>query len=281
VDLLAQKIVAGEVPDLKDKKILSVNLGELVAGTSHRGVFEERVTALIKEAQDPNVLLFINDFHDVSGTGKSEGSSDMMSLLKDALSRGTLKMMGATTPDQYRKTFEKNPAFSKNFESLVIQEPDKKKMLFILRSIEQGLEKEYELTITDRALEATVNLADRYIKESRFPDKANMILHAACVRVLSNAKVLPLEISKLDMEAQALEQQHRSLTEDIGISLPSSSNQRIETELASLPARIAELKRQYQEQKEVREQSEKRLIVDEEDIVQIISERTGIPLQKL
>jgi ATP-dependent Clp protease ATP-binding subunit ClpC len=213
--------------------------------------------------------------------GKTEGSLDMAELLKPKLSDGSLRLIGATTTAEYRKTLEKDAAFSRRFENLVVHEPNKEAMLTILRKIEQSLEKHYGLTIRDSALGATVDLADRYLKERKFPDKAMLLLHQACAKVKSDATTLPLPIFNLAEKIIHLTEKQRSLTEELQFSLSPVERQQIEQQLSEIPERILALQQEYEQQKTDREKSEKKLVVDAEVIAQVISEQTNIPLTKL
>ncbi|MDR3168845.1 MAG: hypothetical protein LBU27_03695 [Candidatus Peribacteria bacterium] len=213
--------------------------------------------------------------------GKTEGSMDMAELLKPKLSDDSLRLIGATTSAEYRKTLEKDAAFSRRFENLVVQEPNKEATLTILRKIEQGLEQHYGLTIRDSALEATVDLAGTYLKERNFPDKAMLVLNQACAKVKSDATTLPLQISSLAEEITTLTEKQRSLTEELQFSLSPLKRQQIERQLSEIPGSISILQTQYHQQKTNWETSEKKLVVDEKDIAQVISEQTAIPLTKL
>ncbi|MDR2540678.1 MAG: AAA family ATPase [Candidatus Peribacteria bacterium] len=254
-ELLAQKITAGEVPDfLKNKKILKVNLGELISGSKFRGEFEERVSALIQEAKKPEVLLFIDEFHNINGAGKSEGSMGFSDLLKPELSSGNLQVIGATTTEEYRKQIEKDSALSRRFENLTIPEPTNEKMLTILRQIEQSYEKHHGVIITDNALVATVELSDKYIKDRKFPDKAIAVLDQAAARVHLQMTTLPLSITQKQQEGIDLKNTLRSLQEEVDLVKNSLEKAKIQEQIDPLPAKIEALETEYTQQKENWEQ---------------------------
>ncbi len=203
IEGIAQKIIRGDLnEDLNQKEIFALDMGLLVAGTKFRGEFEERLKAIIKEVRESKgkIILFIDEIHSIVGAGASDGSLDASNILKPALARGEINLIGATTIDEYRRKIEKDPALTRRFQAIKIQEPDFEKSVQIL----QGLKKEYEhfhsVEILDEAIESAIRLSDRYITEKFLPDKAiDLIDQAASVSKISLAKK-PLNLLKLENE---------------------------------------------------------------------------------
>lgn len=226
----------------------------MISGSKFRGEFEERVSALIQEAKKPEVLLFIDEFHNINGAGKSEGSMGFSDLLKPELSSGNLQVIGATTTEEYRKQIEKDSALSRRFENLTIPEPTNEKMLTILRQIEQSYEKHHGVIITDNALVATVELSDKYIKDRKFPDKAIAVLDQAAARVHLQMTTLPLSITQKQQEGIDLKNTLRSLQEEVDLVKNSLEKAKIQEQIDPLPAKIEALETEYTQQKENWEQ---------------------------
>jgi len=184
VEGLAQRIAAGDVPDhLKDKRILQLDMGGLLAGTKYRGEFEERLKSILEEVKKAgDVILFIDEIHTVVGAGRAEGAVDAANMLKPALARGEFQVIGATTPDEYRKYIEKDPALERRFQPVWVDEPSLEDTLEILRGLRPKIEKHHRVKITDDALEAAVKLTHRYIQNRKHPDKAIDVLDQAAAR---------------------------------------------------------------------------------------------------
>ena len=323
VEGLAQKIVNKEVPEeLQNKKILSLDLGGLVAGTKYRGEFEERMKSLIDELKkDPNIILFIDELHTIVGAGKGEGASDAGQLLKPALARGEIRVIGATTLDEYRKYIEKDPALERRFQPVYVEEPDIDTTIEILKALRPKLEKHHNVKISDKAIEAAAKLTGRYIPARRFPDKAIDALDQACARkklklVYASPEVIELERkiktldeqiiqasldgdyekeAKLKIEKANLEKQLKDLK-------AKSSNER--TRLEELQRQLEEIEKQIefysqkgdyekeaeykikkaQIEKEIKALQQKlaeSVIVTEDDVAEVIAEWTGIPISKM
>ena len=183
-EALAQRMVAGRVPvQLRGKRLMSLNMASLVAGTKYRGEFEERVRDLLQEIRRAgNVILFVDEMHTIVGAGAAEGAIDAANILKPALGRGELQMMGATTLREYRKHIEKDPALERRFRPVLVEEPDRDASLAILRGVRSGLERHHHMKITDEALEAAVDLSTRYLPELFLPDKAIDLLDEGAAR---------------------------------------------------------------------------------------------------
>jgi len=183
-EALAQKLAAGQVPDcLKGKRLIALDLPSLVAGTKYRGEFEERFKALLAEvARVGNVILFVDELHTIVGSGSAEGAIDGANLLKPALSRGAIQVMGATTLEEYRKYIEKDAALARRFQTVLIHEPDRDTALAILKGLRPKYEQHHRLAISDEALTATIDLSSRYLTGKFLPDKAVDLLDEACAR---------------------------------------------------------------------------------------------------
>ena len=190
VERLALDIAAGKVPEsIAGKRLLSLDLGSMVAGTKYRGEFEERIEAVIKEAaSDGNILLFLDELHTIIGAGGAEGSLDAANILKPALSRGEIQIIGATTVDEYRKHIEKDAALERRFQSILIEEPTQQETIKILEGLRESYEKHHNLQINDAAIEAAAYLSSRYITDRCLPDKAIDLLDEACAKARIRAK---------------------------------------------------------------------------------------------
>ncbi|MDA3955724.1 ATP-dependent chaperone ClpB [Oceanispirochaeta sp.] len=211
---LALRIVRGDVPDsLKDKQILALDLGSLVAGAKFRGEFEERLKAVIKEITDADgrIILFIDELHSIMGAGAAEGSTDASNLLKPALARGELRTIGATTLDEYRKHIEKDPAFERRFQQVYTAEPSVEDSITILRGIKERYEVHHGVRIRDEALISAAVLSDRYITSRFLPDKAIDLIDEAASRLKMEIESQPVELDRLERKILQLEIERQSL----------------------------------------------------------------------
>ena len=188
VEGLAQKIIAGDIPEvLKGKRVVQLNMGNLVAGTKYRGEFEERMRKLVKELRDcRDVILFIDEVHTIVGAGGAEGAVDAANILKPSLSRGEFQVIGATTIDEYRKNIEKDAALERRFQPVMVEEPGVDDSIRILEGLRDRYEAHHRAKITDRALEAAARLSARYITERHLPDKAIDLIDEAAARARSD-----------------------------------------------------------------------------------------------
>jgi ATP-dependent Clp protease ATP-binding subunit ClpB len=339
VEGLAQRIVRGDVPEgLKEKKVVSLDMGALIAGAKFRGEFEERLKAVLKEVQssDGQIILFIDELHTVVGAGKAEGAMDAGNLLKPMLARGELHCIGATTLDEYRKYIEKDAALERRFQTVYVDQPSVEDTISILRGLRERYEVHHGVRIKDSALVAAAVLSNRYITDRFLPDKAIDLVDEAAAKLRTEIDSMPAEldetlrrIMQLEIEREALKKESDAASKD--------RLKKIEKEVANLKSESSALKAQWQAEKEgvqrlraLREQLEqtrteiekaerqydlnraaelkygklteldrklkaeearlaekqsgKRLLkeeVDEEDIAEVVSRWTGVPVSKL
>lgn len=225
VNGLAIKLTDGSMKNLlKDKQIIEINMASLVAGTKYRGEFEEKITALVNETKEnPEVILFVDEVHTILGAGSASGSLDASNIIKPALANGDLVMIGATTLQEYRKYFETDPAFERRFQPVVLEEPSPEDTLFILNGLKENYEEYHNVTISDEAIEAAVNLSVRYITDRNLPDKALDVIDEACSR-----KLIPkLDITNsLNIESVVSEEDVRTVVSEwTGVPISDESSQ--------------------------------------------------------
>lgn len=271
---LAQKIVEGNIPEtIKDKRVITLDLSGMVAGSKYRGEFEERIKKVISEVMsDGNVLLFIDEIHTIIGAGGAEGAIDASNILKPSLARGELQLIGATTREEYRKYIEKDTALERRFQPVVVEEPSEKDTVLILKGLRESYESHHKVTITDAALEAAVKLSSRYINDRFLPDKAIDLIDEASSKVR-------LSMFKSSPEIELLEEQNAKLEEEKEEAIKAEAYEKageIKKQQAANQEEINRLK-----ELEQREKAEKQLIVDEAEIADIISSWTKIPVRKL
>lgn len=215
---LAHRIVSGDVPDsLKDKQIVALDMGSLVAGAQFRGQFEERLKAVLKEVEESNgeIILFIDELHTVVGAGASQGSVDASNMLKPALARGDLRTIGATTLDEYRKYIEKDPALERRFQPVFVGEPDIEDTVSILRGLKEKYEVHHGVRITDGAIVAAAQLSDRYISDRFLPDKAIDLIDESAAKLRIEIDSMPEELDNLDRKIKQLEIEKEALKREL------------------------------------------------------------------
>ena len=271
---LAQRIVQGNVPEmLLGKRVLSLDMGSMVAGTKYRGEFEERLKAVMDELHKAgNVLLFIDEIHTIIGAGAAEGSLDAANLLKPALSRGELQCIGATTLDEYRKHIEKDAALERRFQSVMVGEPSAEEALSILCGLRDRYEAHHKVRITDGALAAAVKLSDRYIPDRYLPDKAIDLMDEAASRVRIQACTAPLDVREQEkrLEAVLIEKKEAISHQDFEKAAALRDQER------NLNREIEEKRAEWN-----RAQTTARDVVTEEDIAQVVALWTGIPVSRM
>ncbi len=271
---LAGKIVEGSVPDtVKEKRVVTLDLSGLVAGSKYRGEFEERIKNVLKEVRaDGNVLLFIDEIHTIIGAGGAEGAIDASNILKPSLARGEIQLIGATTIDEYRKYIEKDAALERRFQPVMVEEPSEKEAVAILKGLKDKYEEHHQVTITPDAIEAAVKLSARYVSDRFLPDKAIDLIDEASSKVRLTTYATPEEIGKLEEEYARLEEQKVAAIQDEAYE------------------KAGEIKKKQQRKKErkerllakwEKEKNSRKLYVTENEIADVVSGWTKIPVKKL
>ncbi|WP_418791389.1 ATP-dependent Clp protease ATP-binding subunit [Phosphitispora sp. TUW77] len=271
---LAQRIEQGNVPEtLLSKRVVTLDLASVVAGTKFRGEFEERLKKVMEEIRSAgNIILFIDELHTLIGAGAAEGAIDAANILKPALARGELQCIGATTLDEYRKHIEKDPALERRFQPITVEEPNIEEALEILRGLRDRYEAHHRVEISDEAIEAAVRLSDRYITDRFMPDKAIDLIDEAASRVRLQTYVAPPGIKEKEKELEKIRQEKEaaiSAQEFEKAAGLRDSEQNLREELDNI-------KKDWEKQKGFEKQT-----VEEEDIAHIVSSWTGIPVSKL
>jgi ATP-dependent Clp protease ATP-binding subunit ClpB len=251
VEGLAHRIVLGDVPQiLKDKRVVALDMGALIAGAKYRGEFEDRLKAVLKEVEKAagKVVLFIDELHTVVGAGKADGAMDASNLLKPALARGELHCIGATTLDEYRKYIEKDAALERRFQPVMVNEPSVEDTIAILRGLKERYERHHGVPIRDSAIEAAATLSDRYITDRFLPDKAIDLVDEAASRVSMELHSVPTEIDEVQRRLTRLEIAARQLAEEKG-SESAKERAEIQQETDQLKQKLASLKEQWEAEK--------------------------------
>jgi ATP-dependent Clp protease ATP-binding subunit ClpC len=271
---LAQRIVAGDVPQmLKDRRVLALDMGSLVAGSKFRGEFEERLKSVMDEVKQTQgeVILFIDEIHTVVGAGAAEGAIDASNLLKPALSRGELQCIGATTSDEYRKHIEKDAALERRFQPICVEEPDVDTAIEMLRGLCPRYEAHHKVKIEESALVAAVKLSQRYITDRHLPDKAVDLIDEAASKLRIDAESLPKDLKEQEARIQQLQNQEEDASQRA--DYPAAAELR--AELLHLEEEYNSILDQWLREHKID------MVVGEEDIAQLIGRWTGIPVSRL
>lgn len=272
---LAMRIVEGDVPEiLADKRIVALDMPGLVAGTKYRGEFEERMKRVMEEVRrsDGQIVLFIDELHTLVGAGAAEGAIDASNIMKPALSRGELQCIGATTRDEYRKYIERDAALARRFQMVKVEQPSVEEAVEILKGLRSRYESHHKVEITDHALEAASRLSDRYITDRFLPDKAIDLIDEAASRVRLRAATAPQPLRDARHELGDIERQLAVVAEQSDFDRATF----LEEQKGFLTTRIAELQTQWDEQR-----ASVPLVVGEDEIAQIVTSWTGIPVSRL
>ena len=274
IEGLASRIAEGIVPEgMKEKRILTLDLSGMVAGSKYRGEFEERMKKLLREVKaDSNVILFLDEIHTIIGAGGAEGALDAANILKPSMARGEIQLIGATTISEYRKHIEKDAALERRFQPITIEEPDAELCKKIMEGLKGKYEAHHRVKIEEEALMASIQLSERYINDRHLPDKAIDVLDEACSKVSLRGYKVPENLEKL--EAMLQEMTTRKEEEIKAGNFAEASL--IHGEQEQVVKKIERLKKRFQTSQEKQE-----LLVDEEDIAAVVSSWTKIPVQKL
>ena len=274
VEGLAQEVVKGNVPEiLRDKRVIVLDLALMVAGTKYRGQFEERIKAVMDEIRkNKNVILFIDEMHTIVGAGSAEGTMDASNIIKPALSRGEMQCIGATTLNEYRKYIEKDAALERRFQSVKVEPPSIEDAITILKGLRSKYEEHHRAEITDAAVEASVKLSDRYITGRFLPDKAIDVMDEAGSRARIGAMTRPPDLKDLEAAIEELKNRKERAIKDQDFEGAASFRDQEKQAKEKLEATL----KSWRESKE-----EKRVKVDEDEILHVVSKWTGIPLKRM
>src|SRR5215204_1731553 len=274
VEGLAQEIAGGNVPELlRDKRVITLDLALMVAGTKYRGQFEERIKAVMDEIRRAkNIILFIDELHTIGGAGSAEGTMDASNIIKPALSRGEMQCIGATTLNEYRKYIEKDAALERRFQSVKVEAPSIEEAVLILKGLRPKYEEHHKAEFTDKAIEASVKLSDRYITDRYLPDKAIDLMDEAGSRARIGTMTRPPEVKGLEGDIEEIKtKKERAIKNQ---DFEGAASMRDKEKHAK--ERLESVLKEWRTTRE-----EKRVKVDEEDILHVVSKWTGIPLQRM
>ena len=274
VEGLAQMIAGGNVPEtIADRRVMTLDLSGMVAGSKYRGEFEERIKKVISEVtEDGNVLLFLDEIHTIIGAGGAEGAIDASNILKPSLARGEIQLIGATTREEYRKYIEKDAALERRFQPVVVEEPTEEQSIAILKGLRPKYEEHHKVTITDEALVAAVRLSSRYINDRFLPDKAIDLIDEAASKIRLTTYVEPAEIKSLTEDIEKLEIQKEQAIKNEAYEKAGDIKKRQQKKRE----RIEKIREKWQKEK-----TSRKLTVGEGEIADVVSGWTKIPVRKL
>lgn len=274
VEGLAQKIAEGNIPDtLKKKKIVSLDLSAMVAGSKYRGEFEERMKKALDEVKaDGNTILFVDEIHTIIGAGAAEGAIDASNILKPSMARGEIQLIGATTLEEYRKHIEKDAAFERRFQPVRVEEPEEKVAVEMLRALKDKYEMHHKVTISDEALEAAVKLSSRYVADRFLPDKAIDLIDEAASRLRLRAYTAPVSVTELEKTLAEMEKEKEAAIKTEEFEKAAE----IKKQQDALRVQLKEAKQEWETAHGGSDQ-----IVTKEDVAEVVSRWTGIPVQSL
>lgn len=274
VEGLAQEVYKGNVPEiLREKRVITLDLALMVAGTKYRGQFEERIKAVMDEIRRAgNVILFIDELHTIVGAGSAEGTMDASNIIKPALSRGEMQCIGATTLNEYRKYIEKDAALERRFQSVKVEAPSIPDAISILKGLRPKYEDHHKAEITDDAVEAAVNLSDRYITGRFLPDKAIDVMDEAGARARIAAMTRPPEVKGLEVEIEEIKAQKERAIKDQDFEGAASMRDKEKQTKEKLETVLADWRKDSEDQ---------RVTVNEDSMLQVVSKWTGIPLKRM
>src|SRR5215831_15992922 len=274
VEGLAQEIAAGNVPELlREKRVITLDLALMVAGTKYRGQFEERIKAVMDEIRrSKNIILFIDELHTIVGAGSAEGTMDASNIIKPALSRGELQCIGATTLNEYRKYIEKDAALERRFQAVKVEAPSIEEAVLILKGLRPKYEEHHKAEFTDKAIEASVKLSDRYITDRYLPDKAIDLMDEAGSRARIGTMTRPPEVKTLEAEIEEIKAKKERAIKNQDFEGAAAMRDKEKQAKEKLEAVLKEWRTTREE---------KRVKVVEEDILHVVSKWTGIPLQRM
>ena len=274
VEGLAQKIADGSIPDtLKKKKIVSLDLSAMVAGSKYRGEFEERMKKALDEVRaDGNIMLFVDEIHTIIGAGAAEGAIDASNILKPSLARGEIQLIGATTLEEYRKHIEKDAAFERRFQPVREEEPEEKVAVEMLRALKDKYEMHHKVTISDEALESAVKLSSRYVADRFLPDKAIDLIDEAASRLRLRAYTAPVSVTELEKKLAEMEKEKEESIKTEEFEKAAE----IKKQQGALRVQLKEAKQEWETAHGGSDQ-----IVTKEDVAEVVSRWTGIPVQSL
>lgn len=272
---LAQRIIESNVPEiLRGKRLVTIELAAVVAGTKYRGEFEERLRKLMQELrQAGNVMVFIDELHTIIGAGAAEGAIDASNILKPALARGELQCIGATTMDEYRKHIEKDPALERRFQLITVGEPTKEESLAILKGLRDRYEAHHKVKITDEALEAAVSLSDRYISDRFLPDKAIDLIDEAASRVRIRNYTAPPDLKEMEEKMESLRSEKEAAVRSQEFEVAA----KLRDQEHKFKEELGELKKDWEQKIGTSDLA----LVTDEDVSYIVASWTGVPVKKL